>query len=1136
MKATVTAWLVVLGSLADFATVLAADGTPHNGPHNVPGVIRAVDFNDGGSLVAYYATTPGNQGGYSGYRADTDVDIANGLGGPYVISSAVGAITDWLKYTIEVSQAGWYRVDYFASGGSIVTIVDNSSFGDIQGVGVQGDSSDFWSRSLHLSAGRHTLGVLIFSESTALDRIQISPVAAPLALTPRIVSLVGPSSEVVVADAVVTDAPFLADPTGTRDSTQAFSDALATVAARGVGTVFAPAGTYRIDGTLFIPQSVTLRGADLPDRSDPSRIGTLLLASFGQGDETAAPFISLDYRACVRDFAIWYPSQGFTNETVRPYPFTVDFNPSAVGANALNLLLYNSYNGISIRHGDSHVDNIVGTVLHTGLTAGSGYDFSWLTNVRFDNSTWKSAPRSIILNAPATDEDRLALDTYTLGRLVGAQIGLNTYGIYGLRVRDAHEGMLVKKLPDDPGGFFSEISRIDAAIDDVDGYLTPGSSLHFLNTDNVPGADSLSYGFVGFRSSPNRTNFVRVTDPPFNAAGDGLVDDTSAIQGALDAMGRSGGGTVYLPGGQYRVKRLTVPTGVELRGPLGGNSHPIAYAATCTLLGYEGRNTTAPGSDPALITLSPGAGIRGLNVAYPEQGYGTAAAPVVPYPFTIRGTGAGIWVENVAAANAYNLIDLASFRCDDHFVSGVQATVLNTGILVGGGSDGGRVERVMFSWGHYIGSQLLNGPLEYGSDAISAYTLQHAVAFVFGSCSRETTFGLNAFWFKVGWRMLADGGGCTNSTFFQSDSDTSSQTGFLFEGGDDLRFVGVVEATDGTAFISSGSFAGSVEVFGTMIWGGPKTRDLSGGVFHFHNERSLTLGKTATASSAASADEGPSAAIDGSEFTKWVSSTSGTNWLTVDLDQPSEIDRWVVRHAGVNGNPRPLENTYAFALQVSDDGLTFFDADSFLGDQGWLTDRPVLARGRFARLLVTQGTLPGGDGRARIYEFEAHGKEGWQFTNDTEGWSPLAGISGFIAIDGKLEISSSGSQPTIESPDNLRIPASKFEAVRVRMRNSGAPTSASLSFTTLADPGFSDAKTVTVGAVPGSPEYFDYYFNLSGNADWKGTLRQLRLTPIQGAGDVSIDAIALEEADPHSRNVVPPQSPPHDPRIVSRQP
>ena len=132
---------------AGLATAAADDGAAHNGPHSVSDMTRAVDFNDGGSLVAY------------------------------------------------------------------------------------------------------------------LDQVAISPVATSVALTPRIVPLVAPSAEVVVADAVVTDPPFLADPTGVRDSTQAFTDALAAVSAYGGGTVFAPAGIYRIDGTLFIPRSTTLRGA-----------------------------------------------------------------------------------------------------------------------------------------------------------------------------------------------------------------------------------------------------------------------------------------------------------------------------------------------------------------------------------------------------------------------------------------------------------------------------------------------------------------------------------------------------------------------------------------------------------------------------------------------------------------------------------------------------------------------------------------------------------------------------------------------------------------------------------------------------------------------------------------------------------
>ena len=154
------------------------------------------------------------------------------------------------------------------------------------------------------------------------------------------------------------------------------------------------------------------------------------------------------------------------------------------------------------------------------------------------------------------------------------------------------------------------------------------------------------------------------------------------------------------------------------------------------LLGYGGKNTGAPASDPALLTLSPNSGIRGFDILYPEQGVGSAVAPVVPYPFTVRGAGAGVWVENVTVANAYNLIDFASSRCDDHFVSGVEATVLNTGILVGGGSENGRLEKVLISYGLDAGFRALYG--KPALDALIAYTLGNTVPFVFGSCQRES--------------------------------------------------------------------------------------------------------------------------------------------------------------------------------------------------------------------------------------------------------------------------------------------------------------------------------------------------------------------------------------------------------------
>ncbi|MFM7216201.1 MAG: glycosyl hydrolase family 28-related protein, partial [Verrucomicrobiota bacterium] len=51
------------------------------------------------------------------------------------------------------------------------------------------------------------------------------------------------------------------------------------------------------------------------------------------------------------------------------------------------------------------------------------------------------------------------------------------------------------------------------------------------------------------------------------ARGDGVADDTGAVQQALDEAGRAGGGVVWFPSGQYRFNRpLRIPRRVLLRG------------------------------------------------------------------------------------------------------------------------------------------------------------------------------------------------------------------------------------------------------------------------------------------------------------------------------------------------------------------------------------------------------------------------------------------------------------------------------------------------------------------------------------------------------------------------------------------
>jgi hypothetical protein len=199
-------------------------------------------------------------------------------------------------------------------------------------------------------------------------------------------------------------------------------------------------------------------------------------------------------------------------------------------------------------------------------------------------------------------------------------------------------------------------------------------------------ADIYSAGTV----SKKLQAFVSVKDAPYNAVGNGVADDTAAIQAAITAVAAAGGGGVYFPPGTYQISaQLNLATdGVVLLG-----SSRISTSIRQTTLNAKILNITANYCGFKSIGLNySGTPVAGATAVYVTAGYVTLT------DFVIRASHIGVHFFGVSAVAGkvtdfdifdYESVGLKAEGVNDLFVA---RFIINAGNATRGALGGIRLQ------------------------------------------------------------------------------------------------------------------------------------------------------------------------------------------------------------------------------------------------------------------------------------------------------------------------------------------------------------------------------------------------------------------------------------------------------------
>ena len=549
---------------------------------------------------------------------------------------------------------------------------------------------------------------------------------------PKLITLES-SGEYIVADAIVTEAPFYADPTGQYDSTTAIQNAINSVHNNGGGTVYIPAGEYLITSPLKIKSFVSVigeyRDPDIDDLSEG--YGTVFVADVESTEDEMPALITVGGSAGVRGLTVYYPNQ--SADDVKPYPYTFYIPGHGTGGDPTDYMLMtirdvtviNGYRGIlASKYNDFvneqfYIINFKGTFLERGLELYNCADASAVQNVTLSPKYWAEASGSFSKAdedkiRTVTDEDaigylfsdvewsaysNIAADGYHTGMNIIKGIRAEFNGaIYNLNLTDCTRGLNVEHL-DTRSGF--GLGVIGGRIEGSEYAVSNTSGGMVRITDavidgsfekryvEVIDTELEDYPEAGLRIVPTVTRAALYVLE--DADSSGIRDCSESLQSLLDKAAEEGGGVVYVPAGYYALTSpITVPEGVDLRGagslPMRdefNDSLGTVFFASC------GKGAEDPENAQALITLEKNASLRNVRMLYNHTDVLSdynKNGDFTYYPFMIRGTGENVSVVNVAMLSPVYGIEMKN--ADGYCIEFVTSGAYNETIRITDSVDG----------------------------------------------------------------------------------------------------------------------------------------------------------------------------------------------------------------------------------------------------------------------------------------------------------------------------------------------------------------------------------------------------------------------------------------------------------------